>query len=110
MAQWMLSLSDNGVLDPAHFPELDYYIAGWGINYLSLQMYTLSWFPLIVAITAIAISLVLFVSYWSIVVAVRAHAERARHKSVTCAWEAQARCAPGASQVRTRFERGASEL
>jgi len=70
-ANWLVEF--NGLLEGLgeRHPLISASVSGFGLNYLALQMYTLSWFPWVVAFTAFAISLILFLSYRSFVLAVR---------------------------------------
>jgi len=70
-ARWLVDF--NNELDElaSRHPLINASITGFGVNYLSLQMYTLSHFPYVVAFTGLIISLILFISYRSLVVALR---------------------------------------
>jgi hypothetical protein len=73
-ARWLVAF--NGLLGELaeQHPLVTASVSGFGLNYLALQMYTLSWFPWVVGSTAAAISLILFLSYRSAVLAVRSAA------------------------------------
>jgi hypothetical protein len=73
-ASWLVEF--NGLLGELaeRHPLVGASVSGFGLNYLALQMYTLSWFPWVVCFTAGAISLILFLSYRSAVLAVRSAA------------------------------------
>merc|ERR1719271_1798824 len=64
-ARWLVDF--NNELDElaSRHPLINASITGFGVNYLSLQMYTLSHFPYVVAFTG------LIISYRSLVVALR---------------------------------------
>jgi uncharacterized membrane protein YdfJ with MMPL/SSD domain len=67
---WLIDLPERLQVAKS-LPQLRLAVSGWGVQYLSLQIYTLSWFPWVIAITGILISAVLFLSYWSLILAVR---------------------------------------
>lgn len=68
---WLLDFNNHLAEMEERNPTITASLSGWGSNYLSLQMYTLSCFPWVIGFTASAISLVLFLSYRSLVIALR---------------------------------------
>eukprot|EP00316_Scyphosphaera_apsteinii_P000458 CAMPEP_0119329846 /NCGR_PEP_ID=MMETSP1333-20130426/76849_1 /TAXON_ID=418940 /ORGANISM="Scyphosphaera apsteinii, Strain RCC1455" /LENGTH=971 /DNA_ID=CAMNT_0007339073 /DNA_START=48 /DNA_END=2963 /DNA_ORIENTATION=+ len=70
MESWLREFYAGSIV-ASDFPEITFSISGFGPNYLSMQMYTLSWFLSVIFITGSAISVVLFLSYSSVVIAIR---------------------------------------